>query len=287
MKLKVKKAFSLIELSIVLILIGIIIAGITQSTRIIAAYKLQIARSATNSSPVSSMKSLVLWLETVSEKSFDDNETEESSAVSTWYEINPTSNGNQILTQTGSERPTYVSKCINFLPCLRFDGTDDTFPFNGNILVGTDYTIFVLEQRRSSGSRMFMGGSSLTLNTNLQLGYRNDTTYIFDQLSNDTSSSVAAYTKPIPRIHSYVKSSSDGKFHYVNGILETSTDSGSGNPTDHLVSFANAAIGSYFAGGEFFNGDIAEIIIFNSVLKTKDRLDVEKYLGKKWSVSVD
>jgi prepilin-type N-terminal cleavage/methylation domain-containing protein len=53
------KAFSLIELSIAVLIIGIIIAGITQSSSLIQKMALSSARSLTSSSPVASMRDLV------------------------------------------------------------------------------------------------------------------------------------------------------------------------------------------------------------------------------------
>lgn len=46
--MKNKKAFSLIELSIVILIIGIIVAGVTQGLRLINAFRLSSAKSLTN-----------------------------------------------------------------------------------------------------------------------------------------------------------------------------------------------------------------------------------------------
>ena len=52
------RAFSLIEISIVLLIIGILVAGVTQSSRLISQSKINSARAMTQSSPVSSIKIL-------------------------------------------------------------------------------------------------------------------------------------------------------------------------------------------------------------------------------------
>ena len=67
-----KKAFSLIELSIVILIIGILVAGVTQSSRLLKMMRLQSARSLTNSGPVISINNIVLWVDSVSEESFND-----------------------------------------------------------------------------------------------------------------------------------------------------------------------------------------------------------------------
>lgn len=68
-----KNAFSLIELSIVILIIGILVAGVTQSSRLIRQMKISSARSITNSSPVSSISNLAGWWETTLDSSLDQN----------------------------------------------------------------------------------------------------------------------------------------------------------------------------------------------------------------------
>ena len=57
--------FSLIELSIVIIIIGILVAGITQGSRIIKEARLKTAKTLTESSPVASIRDLTLWLDDI------------------------------------------------------------------------------------------------------------------------------------------------------------------------------------------------------------------------------
>ncbi len=66
-KTQLKKAFSLIELSVVVLIIGILIAGITQSSRLVRAMKLNTARSLTRSSDVASIRNLTAWFDATAE----------------------------------------------------------------------------------------------------------------------------------------------------------------------------------------------------------------------------
>ena len=63
-KFSLKKAFSLIELSIVILIIGILVAGVTQSSRLVSRMKQISVRSMTLNSPISSIKDLYAWYET-------------------------------------------------------------------------------------------------------------------------------------------------------------------------------------------------------------------------------
>ncbi|MFM2200772.1 MAG: hypothetical protein RL769_827, partial [Pseudomonadota bacterium] len=69
---KSPKAFSLIELSIVILIIGILVAGVTQSSRLVKRIRLLTAQNITNSSPVPTIKDLALWYESTLERSFND-----------------------------------------------------------------------------------------------------------------------------------------------------------------------------------------------------------------------
>lgn len=51
-----KSAFSLIELSIVILIVGILIAGVTQSSRMVGKSRIKTAKTLTQSSPVGSIK---------------------------------------------------------------------------------------------------------------------------------------------------------------------------------------------------------------------------------------
>ena len=84
-----KKAFSLIELSIVILIIGILVAGVTQSSRLIREFRVSTAESLTQSSPVASIKGLTFWLETSLDASFLPNEAEDGMVITQWNDINP------------------------------------------------------------------------------------------------------------------------------------------------------------------------------------------------------
>ena len=83
------KAFSLIELSIVILIIGILVAGVTSSSRLITRMKVITAQNLTRNSPVSSIKDLAMWYETSLDESFDNAEESEDSPITNWFDLNP------------------------------------------------------------------------------------------------------------------------------------------------------------------------------------------------------
>lgn len=292
----VKKAFSLVELSIVILLIGIVLAAVTQSSSLFGKFKISAALTQTQSSPVASIGGLILWLESCSEGSFAESEADNGSSISAWKDLNPQAKPNNATQSSGSQKPTYIKNCINNLPCVRFDG-GDYLSFDGSSLIGTNYSVFIVEQRRLSQDNMyFLGGDySLTnVNTGLVLGYRTATTLTFGQISNDRNltQAVSAYSTPLARIHAAIHSSKSGNRYFLNGgsqALQTYT--AYDQPLDNISTINGAYLARFYlpelALEFFYTGDIGEVIIFNSTIKDYEITAVNAYLAKKWGIKLE
>lgn len=289
---KFPSAFSLIELAIVGLIISVLMAGILGSSALKKRAVLANARTITNSSPVADIGDLALWYESTSEKSFSADEAVDGSSVSTWYDINPnieTVRNNATQTTAGN-RPTYKTNKINGLPAISFTRANSNFlAFDGTSLANSNYTIFVVEQRTSNDtSNTFIGGTSATTNSNLSFAYQTESMTI-DQYNNTLTANVfLTYSTPTPRIHTFSFNFSTKKY-YVNGIEVVLTGSGTSyNIAQSLAAFPGAALGANRISGleKYFQGDIGEVIIFKKSLNIEDRKSVEKYLGKKWSITV-
>lgn len=286
--MKKNSAFSLIELSIVILVIGIIIVGITQSSRLVKQFRIQTAQTMTNSSPVHSIKDLITWFETSLDESFLATEAQDNSTISAWYDVNRQSTRNDASQSTSTNKPLYIENVFNGLPAIRFDGNDNFMTFDATALTGSNYSIFVIEQRRGNTSTInhFLGSSGSSTNNNLHLGYDTNTTLRFGHYSNDVDYTVPTFSNPIPRMHSFIFSKTGGKSYWSNG--GTSADASSSGQTAVLLSSSGTALGRVVFGGStyYFNGDIAEVIIFLRDLKTEERQAVETYLGKKYNIKI-
>jgi prepilin-type N-terminal cleavage/methylation domain-containing protein len=291
------QAFSLIELSIVVLIIGILIAGVTAGSKLVSKSRLKTAQALTQSSPAHSISGLIAWWETTMENSVtsasNSSNPEDDDLISSLNDINLQSTSTTNATQaTSGNRPIYKANKMNGLPVIRFNngsnGTTNYMDFNGSILANTDYTIFVVEQRSNSNvQNYFLAGSGSANNSNLVLGYKTDTVISHDQYGNGYNMSpvIAGYNGKIPRIHTFRQSSALGKNYYLNGNNSLFPTTNSKNDTTQLSSYNGATIGR-FVIVNYYQGDIAEIIMFARALKTEERQSIEDYLGKKWGIIV-
>jgi prepilin-type N-terminal cleavage/methylation domain-containing protein len=177
------RAFSLIEISVVIIIIGIFIAGVVVADGMVSKFRIAAAKNLTQSSPISTFKDAALWLESSLDSSFNSSEAQNGASLSTWYDQK--NSPNKVIVNTAGVSPTY-SNTINRVHAVEFDGTSNKhFTFDGSFLNGTDYTIMILEKRKSSKSNnYFLGTPGSGLNNSLSLGYSANNQIIHAQGSN-------------------------------------------------------------------------------------------------------
>lgn len=273
-------AFSLIELSIVILIIGTLIVGVAQSSILLSKMRIATAVSITQSSPVPSIPDLTAWYETTSEKSFDYKEAKDGSPITTWYDIASQSLTKFNATASGTGKPIYKAEGMNNLPTLKFDGVNDSFSISGLIERNSGFAIFIVEARNSNTSGTPFGGNSgitaLGYDPNPSPGPAGTLVVL---AGNGPSGSHwiykfvpgGAYTSPIPRIWCFSNE------NYANGTL---LDGGLG-AVGTRGGFGTNYIG---AGSGYYSGDIAEVIVYSRYITGEERKSVEAYLAKKWKI---
>jgi hypothetical protein len=294
MKNNFKKAFSLFEISIAILIAGMLITAISKGVDLVYDMRLATARSLTDKAPINTIDNLELWLETTSKESFATGTTsfinvenpEDKQPIGRWNDLNPTtlnfSYKNPASQDTSALQPLYMKDGINGLPALFFDGIDDFLKYNGNFLVNSDYTIFVVEARTVGVSNnFFLGGSESTESNNLILGYSSSTTITHSHLgsANKIENTISAYGAPTPRLHTFAFGRKFGKESYTNGGQKISSSS----QINSLASYPNSSIGKAYTT-YYFKGYIGEIIVYSRDLSDSDRKLIETYLIEKWRI---
>ncbi len=292
MNKNIKRAFSLIELSVVILIIGILVAGVTQSSRLIRQFRISAAQSITKSSPVSSIKNLSFWLETTLVESFDEAEVEDNFPITNWKDISPTStNKVSALAHAtdAAQRPTYIADCFKSLPCLNFDGND--FLNLTKSLVYGDFTLFVVVDIGTEGETGYVLHTIytnltnegriyllLTGNTSLQFSFR----YVGSSANNTALVNIPA-NSIVPYIFEAYENDVRVSFSLNGAEVGSNTANVSPSGVRNTQGFTIGAFGG--AGGSpsnFFSGRVAEIIFFDRSLKSEEKNEIRDYLNKKW-----
>jgi prepilin-type N-terminal cleavage/methylation domain-containing protein len=278
---KYQKAFSLVELSMVILIIGILIAGVSQGIDLYEDFRINTAKTLTLNSRVGRVPDLVSWIETSMINSFDDAEEKDGLTLSNWYDINPiiTPNSKKNFTQaTAGSRPYYIKNVSNGLPAVKF-GSGRHLVFEGGILVNTDFTMFVIERKLSNSATWIFhpGVPSCGTNQCFHIGYRNNTNFTLDFYANgiDFVDNNLAGTKT--RIHTLYFNKLSGKKYWLNGgVIPDQSDS-------NLNSVSTLITNKL---GQSYTGYIFEIIFYNRAIYENERIDIEKYLSKKYNIPI-
>ncbi len=279
---KPKQAFSLIELSVVILIIGILIAGVVSGSRLLTSSKRVSAANYTKTSVVGSIPDLIFWADAASDEAFDDSAA--TNSVATWYDITPYSSTNADATQaTAANRPTFVDNAINGLPALRFDGTNDSLAIDGTFMASMYYSIFIVEQRRSSASSAYFYSPS---SQGLKIGYATNTEFRIHSYygSNDWAPlTISGYSDPTPKIISIIgKPTSSSPKRTYNAVYFNSVRVL--NDTAGRAAYGTSA--TYYLGANPYSGDIGEVIIFKRNLKPSERVEIQEYLSQKWKIAL-
>ncbi len=291
-----KKAFSLIELSIVILIIGILVAGVTQGSRLVGEFRLKTAQNLTQSSPVTSIKDLVLWLETSSPTALSDANSSfdlnDGDSLQTWFDINPQISDKKNFTAPSSgKRPTYKTNAINSLPAVLVDrAATKYFENTSGVLTTSDntYTIATVSKATTTitGSTFYFVFGQAGVG-----GLGNLAGMVYSGASGAIGLATGAdndyypiSTASNPLLITLATVNGNSVSVYGNSKTANSTTLGS---TNNGPNGLTARIGSApYNESEVLSGYIAEIIVFDRVLKTEEINSILQYLGSKYGVKI-
>lgn len=283
-----QKGFSLIEISVVILIIGILIAGISQASDMIDESNLKGARSASKGSRVSRTRDLVLWLDATADgtvlnsanKQVADNEN-----VAQWKDSNPNSTDGFGLTGVAPQyAPQYNANKTSGLPSIYFSGTSYLKLSNKFDYSAGEYTIYLIYQPSVLSSSVIMEKRSTTQTGaypyKLELDFANSAYKL-----SDSNGSISSDKKPSAGKTNLIRLSRS-----ASGVLTISVDDVSASGIASATSVVNSSelmIGALngTTTANHINGRIGELIIFDRDLNPVEKSDIEKYLYKKWKLS--
>jgi len=300
------KAFSLVEISIVIFIIGVLIAGISNGLDLYQDYRLVSARQLTNNSIVGRINGLTLWFETTSEKSFEKIKPANNESIAKWKNLNlQISNPIHVFQSNTLFQPKYLENAINNLPALNFNDSIKNLisdPINYSEIsdlenmtlffvarsMGTNSgnnpsTFFAFAENNSSGTEVFRNQLYLFHNNIIIFQYGDSCGLSISAITNTCRATVSSINTKHPGnnfIITAIKSQNVGKI-YINTVLDTTNSS----HTDKYPQ-TNLRVPIYIGGNTTrpalnYTG---ELIMFNRTLNDKEIEGVHNYLRNKWKI---
>lgn len=206
----------------------------------------------------------------------------EPSQVVQWCDLS--GNGYNAVADADS-RPTFYNSAMKGFPAVNFNGTSQflSLPTNFAILSGCTMVVVTQPTTVSSGARMIDIGSA-ALGLNLLFRVSNSGSFAefwsYNGPSSGAAQSPSALTAGAIQVLDAVQSANTATC-YLNGQPGTANSS---MPTiPNLTRYTNfiARAGS---GGNFYAGNIAEILVYTSALSASQRNAIETYFLQKYRV---
>lgn len=219
---------------------------------------------------------LQLWLD-ASQESFNDDDP-----VATWTDRSTA--GNDATQATEADKPLFKTNILNSQPIMRFDGTDDFLSNTSPVTGSTHRTqFFVVKANGNTVTDGFVkwgdeASSGLDWLVTPEVAVRVNGSKVFN-----TAMGTSNFRILTIRFDGTTTGDIDG---WLDGsALGVTSSSGA---TINTTSTANDAIGKTIitAADEFFSGDIAEIIVYDSALSVGNRGTVETYLSDKYNITI-
>jgi len=232
---------------------------------------------------------LDLWLDASDSSTLFDATTggstpADDAKVARWED--KSGNANHAIQTNSSFRPDRRVSEVNGLDTIDFDGGGDELLGASDLTARQtdDKTVFVVVAAdvtgndfpfclyTNSGASAGQGGA-----VSVEVGYRvNTLKWVSSTPASTTSASIISLTQ-----------SATGDLYaavsmWLDGASVTRTSGTDGSFSDRSASYV---VGESGTGGNY-NGDVCEIIVYDSELSTADREAVETYLADKWGITI-
>ena len=186
------------------------------------------------------------------------------------------------------KRPSWIQEGIGHRPSLRFDGKSSSL-VTGPITTSTEQAVFVvfsMPTPRGGGYNMLLNcygppvlGLGVDKEGSLE-GWVHPRIYP-EQVSLNGHIRGRPLKPAAPYVGAYVYSLANNRAElFLNGVSQ-----GRVGVAEYAAMTARRHIGCHPAGDHFFQGDIAEILIYNSSMPAESFKEITRYLMNKYSVT--
>lgn len=221
---------------------------------------------------------LVLWLDANTETAGVNG-----SPLTLWHDRS--GNFNDATSPTTAARPTFVSPSVNGYPSLDFDGANDEYRVVDNATIDlTQWHIFIVPivDLAKNYNAWLVKGRDARENYEL-LSFVNNNMHGPVRYRNNSRSSMNAPGNQLSttnfNVIEYSSSTAVGRDFYTNGT-NVATDNERSTPrTNNFDLYIGDERGT---SGRNINGDLAEVLIYNTPLNSVQRIIVNNYLSAKY-----
>jgi PKD repeat protein len=210
---------------------------------------------------------LTLWLRS------DSGIVMNGTTVEQW--LDQSGNGYHATQLTSGNQPLFIDSVILHYPALRFDGINDRLQLNfGGSTLQQPITVFCLWNTSSYGATK-TAFDGINAGNRLLLSTLDNNIRVF-------SGANLNYPKvhPFDFILTSVVFQQNNTLIYENSVLKNNGNTGNNSLT-------GITLGAYYNGTFPLHGDIAEFILFDSLLTEPERLQIETYIMDKYAPPVD
>lgn len=217
---------------------------------------------------------LEIWLKADSIIDLNDGDV-----ITTWNDSS--TNGNNVTQSNSSLKPTYKINTLNGKPVVRFS-TDKLVASSQVFNQNQPSTIFAVLRTNAINRMIPFGNASPEGLNGFWPDFYHPNSNLQTVISPETYPSTGSVSSNSWNYYSFI----------INNTLQVTYKNGSTfgsssiNIANQGLSASPFVVGSYSSGASnlYFDGDIAEIIIYNQTLTNEDRLLVEEYLNNKYFV---
>ena len=226
-----------------------------------------------------SISGLSLWLD-----ASDDAQFTVDVGVTTWRD--KSGNSRNATQTTGTKQPIRTNT-INGKKVLTFQGTDDTMSIaNVADFNATSQTIIVVARQASAANQALFYKASSSVVNGVIMRYRTGTGFWLYQKNDGSTEALSNYANTNTNINVYTAVlQPTAQAGFVNGAAPT-TGLATNTVTATYDDTGAIWIGSRRDVGEYLAGDVCEILHWPRALSTAERQQCERYLGRKWGITV-
>ena len=214
-----------------------------------------------------------------------------SDRVSNWND--QSGNNNHFTQATGTAKPLYTASAKNGLPAIVFDGTSD-YMASAAFTLGAFSLFSVVSRKWQTATYAGLFRHNLTATTGQGFFTTSSVVYGWNSAEFVVSGNGFQDTQSPRAIGPYGSLTND-TYHLIstgcgasNTFLRLNKTSVARTTTNASITAvsATAAIGTDAAllNADWWDGGIAELLIYNSVLSAGDIAKVETYLSSKWAI---